>query len=221
MLATVRVAAALVLALSPALPGGPLSPDDATRAASPLRATLRPALEAPAPTWLEQTVCERAVDLGRACATVAEAVSQEAAAAGLDPLLLLAIIEVESGWDPDAVSNRDARGLMQLRGPALEDEAASGRLASADAHDPLVNVRAGIRYFSRLVRRFQDPELALVAYNAGPNRLAAYLLAEAGVPDRFWEYPRRVHREERRLRARLSAPPRLVAAAGGTPAAAE
>ncbi len=139
--------------------------------------------------------------------------------AGLDPALVLAVIEVESAWDPDAVSSRDARGLMQLRRQALEGEARGLGLGSGDAHDPLVNVRSGIRYLARLLARFGDAELALVAYNAGPNRLAAYLRAEAGVPERFWEYPRRVQREERRLRARLAAPTEpaalLAAAEGG------
>jgi soluble lytic murein transglycosylase-like protein len=131
---------------------------------------------------------------------------------GLDPVLVLAIIEVESSWDPDAVSERDARGLMQLRRSALEGEARGGRLPSADPHDPLVNVRAGIRYYARLLRRFRDADLALVAYNAGPNRLSGYLRAEAGLPQRFWDYPLRVRREERRLRQRLASPALLVAA---------
>ena len=161
----------------------------------------------PAPAWLEEQVCLRGSGLGEACTRVASAIAEEAAGAGLDLVLLLAIIEVESAWDPGAVSNRNARGLMQLRQPALDGEARGGRLASADPHDPLVNVRAGIRYYARLVRRFQDAELALVAYNACPARLSGYLRAEEGVPDRFWEYPRRVRREERRLRSRIAAPP--------------
>ncbi len=212
---TLRVALASLLATVPVLSGGGMSAGDA-RVPVPLRATLRAAPAGPAPAWLERTVCDRGAELGQACAEVARAVSQEARAAGLDPLLMLAVIEVESGWDPDAVSNRDAHGLMQLRPPTLADEAADGQLPSTNAHDPLINVRAGIRYYSRLVERFHDPELALVAYNAGPNRLAAYLQAERGVPERFWDYPRRIHRAERRLRARLAAPAQMVAAAERT-----
>ena len=47
---------------------------------------------------------------------------KEATAAGLDPVLVLAVIGVESGWEPQAVSERGARGLMQLRRAALESE---------------------------------------------------------------------------------------------------
>ncbi len=208
---SVRIASVALLATLPALSDGE---QGAVRMA-PLRATLRaaPAGPVPAPAWLERTVCDRGVELGEACAEVALAVAQEAKLAGLDPVLMLAVIEVESAWDPDAVSNRDAHGLMQLRRPTLADEAADGQLPSTDPRDPLVNVRAGIRYYGRLLARFRDPELALVAYNAGPNRLAGYLQAERGVPERFWDYPRRVHRAERRLRARLAAPAQLVAVA--------
>jgi soluble lytic murein transglycosylase-like protein len=212
MTATLRLLSFGILAMAPTALLGLVSPIPGTRMTKPLRATLRPAEQAD-PAWLERTVCDRAAELGEACAAVAHAVAEEARGARLDPVLVLAVIEVESGWDPDAVSNRDARGLMQLRGPALEGEALGSRLASTDARDPLVNVRAGVRYLGRLVHRFQDPELALVAYNAGPNRLAAYLRAEEGVPERFWDYPHRVRREERRLRAQLSTPGTLVAAA--------
>jgi soluble lytic murein transglycosylase-like protein len=215
MTTVLRIASAALLSAIPALLGGRPSPDDGTEMPVPLRATLRAAAldPVPAPPWLEHLVCERGADLSEACAAVALAVNEEAELAGLDPVLVLAVIEVESAWDPDAVSNRDAHGLMQLQPPTLSDEAAGGALPSTDAHDPLVNVRAGIRYYARLLERFRDPELALMAYNAGPNRLAAYLDAEHGIPRRFWEYPRLVHRAERRLRARLAAPPQLVAVA--------
>jgi soluble lytic murein transglycosylase-like protein len=217
MHAPLRLAASLAVLAAPSLCGWLSSPAGGTWGPGPLRATLRARPPAPrAPAWLEQAVCDRAAELGPLCADIARAVSEEASGTGLDPALVLAIIEVESAWDPDAVSGRDARGLMQLRGPALEAEAALGRLSSADASDPMVNVRAGVRYFARLLGRFGDAELALVAYNAGPNRLATYLRAEAGVPERLWEYARRVRREERRLRERLAAPlapaPMLAAA---------
>jgi soluble lytic murein transglycosylase-like protein len=214
-----RLAAVTLLATSPAIPGSVPAYGTGSGGSVPLRATLRPAAPGPAPAWLEETVCDRGAELGPACLEVARAVSEEARAAGLDPLLMLAVIEVESGWDPHARSDRDAHGLMQLQPPTLADEAADGQLPSTNAHDPLVNVRAGIRYFGRMVERFGDTELALVAYNAGPNRLAAYLRAERGVPDRFWEYPRLVRRAERRIHARLARPGQLVAVAGAAVAA--
>jgi len=218
MTAAARATAAALLALAPSLLGSGAPLYQGT--ARPLRGTLRATFAPPpaAPEWLKRAVCDRAAELGRDCGELARTVSEEAGVAGLDPVLVLAIIQVESAWDVEAVSSRDAHGLMQLERPTLADEFAAGGLASRDARDPLVNVRAGIRYYARMLERFRDPELAMVAYNAGPNRLAGYLRAEAGVPERLWEYPRRVRREERRLRARLAAPPDMVAAADPAPA---
>lgn len=213
MRSTLRAFLAAALVLAPRLPGGAPPAEEGTPPGG-LRGTLAPGLRAGTPAWLERAVCERGAELGEACAAVAATVAEEARAAGLDPVLVLAIIEVESSWDPGAVSNKDARGLMQLLVPTLAEEAELSP-AEVDAHDPVVNVRAGIRFYGKLQRRFSDPELAMVAYNAGPRRLARYLVSEQGVPERFWAYPRAIRRAERRLRARLAEPVFTVAAAEG------
>jgi soluble lytic murein transglycosylase-like protein len=126
----------------------------------------------------------------------------EAEAARIDPLLVLALIEVESGWDPSALSGRGARGLMQLREPTLRRELARAGLEHEDPHDPVANVLAGVRYLRRLLDAFGRQELALMAYNAGPNRILRYI-REGEIPARFHGYPRRVAAELRRLRRGL------------------
>jgi soluble lytic murein transglycosylase len=131
---------------------------------------------------------------------VAQVILEEASASGLDPVLVLAIITVESAWETQAVSTRGARGLMQLRGETQAGEERDAGLAPGDPHDPVHNIRMGVRYYGRMVETFGDPDLALVAYNAGPTRLASYLQAVGEVPDSLWSYARRVRREERRLR---------------------
>jgi len=211
-----RAALALALILAPELTAHEASGEEGTQVAGSLRGTLMPVRRPATPAWLERAVCERGPELGEACTAVADTVAEEALAAGLDPVLVLAIIEVESGWDPGAVSNKDARGLMQLLVPTLAEEAELSP-EEVDAHDPVVNVRTGIRFYAKLQRRFSDPELAMVAYNAGPGRLARYVLSEQGVPERFWAYPRAIRRAERRLRARLAEPTYTVAAADGAP----
>jgi soluble lytic murein transglycosylase-like protein len=60
-------------------------------------------------------------------------------------------------------------------------------------------VRAGVRYLRRLVRAFGDTDVALMAYNAGPNRILAYWRA-GEIPERFHVYPRRIQGEMERLR---------------------
>lgn len=133
---------------------------------------------------------------------LAEAIVEEADQARLDPLFVLAVIEVESGFDLDAVSRRGAMGLMQLRPATLLREAERGQLAAGDLADPVLNVRAGIRYLRRLFDAFrQDQELALMAYNAGPARISRLRREEGGVPEYFRAYPRRVQAELRRLRS--------------------
>lgn len=125
----------------------------------------------------------------------------EAELARIDPVLVLALIEVESAFDPDARSSRGALGLMQLREPTLRREVERAGLDWADPSDPATNLRAGIRYLRRLLDAFGREEVALMAYNAGPNRILGYLRGEDGtIPERFHVYPRKVRAEARRLR---------------------
>ena len=139
---------------------------------------------------------EEASDLARVVRTESES-------AGLDPVLVMAVIGVESGWEPAAVSERGARGLMQLRRLALESEERMAGLPPGDVHDPVHNVRMGVRYLARMVDQFDDVDLALVAYNSGPTRLASHLNATDEVPDSMWVYARKVRREERRIRREM------------------
>jgi soluble lytic murein transglycosylase-like protein len=132
-------------------------------------------------------------------ARLAETIVDEAVAARIDPLLVLAVIEVESSYDPRAISVAGARGLMQLLPTTMRSEAERSRIPFVDPHDPVANVQAGVRYLRRLLDAFGQEEVALMAYNAGPNRILAYL-REGGIPDLFREYPRRVQAEHRRLR---------------------
>ncbi len=91
----------------------------------------------------------------------------------VDPALALAIIAVESGFRPDAVSPRNAQGLMQL----IPDTAR--RFGVVDAFDPESNVRGGMAYLRWLLVRFNnDVRLVAAAYNAGENAVRRH----GGVP---------------------------------------
>ncbi len=150
---------------------------------------------------------------------LADAILGEAWQAELDPLFVMAVIEVESRYDPAAKSDRGARGLMQLRPATLQGEVARSGLEGNDPSDPILNVRAGVRYYRRLLDAFRNPDLALMAYNAGPGRIGAYL-RQGEVPQRFHAYPRQVRAEVRRLRKSLVGEPRAVVAQRGVPTAA-
>lgn len=83
--------------------------------------------------------------------------------------LVRALIVVESGFNPRALSKRGAMGLMQL----LPDTAR--RYGVRDIYDPAQNIRAGVRYLSDLMTLYDsNTELALAAYNAGEAAVARY-----------------------------------------------
>ena len=144
---------------------------------------------------------------------LASVVRQESESAGLDPVLVMAVIGVESRWETTAVSERGARGLMQLRRVAQETEEREAGLPPGDVHDPVHNVRMGIRYLARMVDLFDDADLGLVAYNSGPTRLSSFLNATDEVPDSMWAYARKVRREERRIRREMLRAEAVVAQA--------
>ena len=87
----------------------------------------------------------------------------------LDPALVTAMIQVESNFDPFAVSGKGACGLLQLIPSTAE------RFGVKDVFDPEQNVNGGARYLRWLLDRFDNrTEYALAAYNAGENVVARY-----------------------------------------------
>ncbi|HEV2386748.1 MAG TPA: lytic transglycosylase domain-containing protein [Candidatus Acidoferrales bacterium] len=96
------------------------------------------------------------------------AIADAAMETGLDGRLLAGVIHAESNFQPRAVSPKGALGLMQLM------PATARRLAVRDPFDPGENVRAGASYLKQLLRQFGDLNLALAAYNAGPERVSLY-----------------------------------------------
>lgn len=95
--------------------------------------------------------------------TLLELVALEALRHELDPVLVRAVMQTESGYNVRALSHRGAQGLMQLM-PATARE-----LAVEDPYDPAQNIRGGVRYLRRMLDHFGRVELALAAYNAGPG----------------------------------------------------
>lgn len=92
---------------------------------------------------------------------------------GLDPALVMAVVGVESGFQPQAVSPKGAQGLMQLMPGTARD------LGVTDPLDPAANLDGGSRYLSSLVARYDgDLTRALAAYNAGMGAVARH----GGVP---------------------------------------
>ena len=99
---------------------------------------------------------------------LAPMVDEIARTAGMDSALLLAVIDVESGGNPLAMSPKGAAGLMQL----MPDTGA--RHGASNLFDPRQNISAGAHYLRQLMQQFGDLQLALAAYNAGEGAVQKY-----------------------------------------------
>ena len=98
------------------------------------------------------------LDLARYPLKYTEYVENAAAANGVDPLLIYAVIRTESGFDPSAESNVGARGLMQITEVTfdwIKSKIAPGEdLTFDDLYDPAVNIRFGVYYVSACLERY-------------------------------------------------------------------
>ncbi|MDY0384427.1 MAG: lytic transglycosylase domain-containing protein [Geobacter sp.] len=100
-------------------------------------------------------------------------IQASAAKYGVNAALVKAVIQAESGYNPNAVSRAGASGLMQLMPGTAK------QLKVADAFNPKQNVDGGVRYLKFLLDTFKgDVSLALAAYNAGMGKVAKY----GGIP---------------------------------------
>jgi soluble lytic murein transglycosylase-like protein len=140
-----------------------------------------------------------ALDLSADQVTRFDAHIREAAALYQIPEeLVRAVIQVESGFDPRAVSSANARGLMQLVPGTAQ------RMMVNDIFDPRQNIFGGVRYLRVLANLFSgDLKLTLAAYNAGENAVIRY----GGIPpyEETQAYVRRVLAYYRLYRARKAA----------------
>ena len=108
----------------------------------------------------------------------------------VDQELIRAMIQVESGWNTNAVSNKGAQGLMQLM------PRTAAMLGVTDPYDPVQNIEGGVRYISDLTDKYRgDVEKALAAYNAGPARVDS-----GNIPDVSKRYVKNIMAIYRKLR---------------------
>jgi len=117
-------------------------------------------------------------------------VERAARAHGIEPALVYAIMREESGYQPDALSVVGARGLTQIMpetGRRLAADLGAAAFDPAELFAPERNLELGAFYLSRLLDRFDGRlSAAIASYNAGPEAVARWLVADAGREDDEW-----------------------------------
>ena len=88
---------------------------------------------------------------------------------GVDECLIYALIKAESNFDAEAVSNKNAQGLMQLMFATAEEVSNKNgiELTKENILNPDININIGTKYISTLLEKYECVELAIAAYNAG------------------------------------------------------
>jgi len=142
---------------------------------------------------LREILAENRIYLSRSnVESLATNVEQVSRRFGVDSDMIYAVIRTESAFDPMAISDHGAMGLMQLLPSTAREVAAQLNIRWTDERmlwDPMTNIQMGTFYLSTLLTRFDSVEVALAAYNQGPNRIAALRASQTALP---MEYPDRV-----------------------------
>jgi len=103
---------------------------------------------------------------------ISKGIYEESVKYNFNPLLIAALINVESNFNPEAVSNAHAYGLCQVRRFIAPELAANIGIewdgAEKTLFDPIKNIQIGVYYLSILNRDFNDLKTAIIAYNRGP-----------------------------------------------------
>ena len=97
---------------------------------------------------------------------------------GVEEELIYAIIKAESNFNANAVSNKEAKGLMQLMDSTAEELAKKSgiNLKDNDILEPDVNINLGTKYISNLLDKYNNcTEIALAAYNAGSGNVDKWI----------------------------------------------
>jgi soluble lytic murein transglycosylase len=116
----------------------------------------------------------------------------------LDPALLAAVIEAESKFNPSAISDAGAVGLMQLTpstAKGIAQYTGGSRFRVSDLTNPDINIRYGAWYLGHLLSKYGNERLALAAYNAGQDNVDRWQREHLGIQfDETRDYVAKVER---------------------------
>lgn len=134
-----------------------------------------------------------------------DAIARSASLHEVNPYLIAAIIDAESGWDSSTRSSAGAVGLMQVMPATAEELSESGAVSeeaqAGELSDPDVSIEYGAAYMRYLIERYHEVETALAAYNAGIANVDAWAKGGKDIRDEI-EFPETRHFVLRVSRAR-------------------
>ena len=120
---------------------------------------------------------------------LAEVIYEEATRHNQDPKLILALIATESEFYNWAVSEKGAKGLMQIMpyvAESLANELGIEWSGDRTLFNPYLNIRIGIHYLSQLMLDFKDVRTALTAYNYGPTYVKGLIDRKERIPHNYY-----------------------------------
>jgi soluble lytic murein transglycosylase-like protein len=123
---------------------------------------------------------------------LAEVIYEEATRYNHDPKFILALIAIESEFKNWAVSSKGAKGLMQIMpevGQFLAQEMGIEWTGDRTLFNPYLNIKMGVYYLTHLMHLFDDPGIALTAYNYGPTYVKDLMDRNQEIP---YQYYRRI-----------------------------
>ncbi len=121
---------------------------------------------------------------------LAKAIYEESVKYNHDPKFILALIAIESSFQNQSVSERGAKGLMQLMPYVAESIALELGIewhGDPTLFNPFLNLRMGIHYLSRLILDFDDLRVAFVAYNYGPTYIKGLIERKQKIPLHYYQ----------------------------------
>ena len=125
---------------------------------------------------------------------LSEVILEESSGYGLDPMLVLAVIDVESKFQYGAVSPAGARGIMQILpyvAQSLVQKIGLHQLIHVNSFrpefldDPVINIKLGVYYLHDLKKSFRSLTHALTAYNMGPTETKNRLENDMEIPEEY------------------------------------
>ena len=143
---------------------------------------------------------------------VSTAILDESARRDLDPMLVLAVIKVESGFRDQALSPMGARGMMQIMpetGKYLSEELLrvdgfkTRTFMPNHLDDPVLNIKLGVYYLDGLKKQFRSLNLALLAYNLGPGEIQNRLDNNIHFSDEYAAVVLDAYREYKKAQTRV------------------